>query len=90
MKNFVSKIIAGSVLLSAIGMISPHAFAQDATGQRVKQLEERLQVIQSELEKVKSQSNQVTQKVESIGQKTNSIETDKDRSGSHSNCAAAR
>lgn len=75
MRNFVNKIIAGSTFLCAVGMTPPHAVAQDATADRVKELESRLQVIQNELEKVKSQSNQVTQKVESIGQKSNFTES---------------
>lgn len=82
MRNFVNKIIAGSAFLCAVGMTSPHAVAQDATADRVKELESRLQVIQNELEKVKSQSNQVTQKVESIGQKSNFTES-QDRNAGH-------
>ncbi len=69
MKNFVSKMIAGSALLCVNGMMSPYALAQDTAGERVKELESRLQVIQNELEKVKSQSSKVTQKVDSIEQK---------------------
>ncbi len=55
MKNFVSTMIAGSALLCVNGMMSSYALAQDTTGERVKELESRLQVTQNELEKVKSQ-----------------------------------
>lgn len=78
MRNFINKMIAGSASLCAIGMMSSHALAQDATADRVKELESRLQVIQNELEKVKSQSSQVTQKVDSIEQKV--TEADKKES----------
>lgn len=74
MKNFANKLIAGCAFFSAAIMAAPQALAQDATGQRVKQLEERLQAIQSELEKVKSQSSKATQKVDSIEQKVTEAE----------------
>ena len=77
MKNFVSKMIAGSALLCVNGMMSPYSLAQDTTGERVKELENRLQIIQNELEKVKSQSSKVTQKVDSIEQKVTEVEADK-------------
>lgn len=80
MKNFVSKMIAGSALLCVNGMMSPYALAQDTTADRVKELESRLQVIQNELEKVKSQSSKVTQKVDSIEQKVTEVEADKKES----------
>lgn len=64
----VSRIVVGTAFLTV--MMLPQAWAQDST-QRIKLLEERLQLIQKELEKVKSESSQAVEKVNNIEQTTN-------------------
>ena len=70
-----SRIAAGSVFVTMlVGLASPQAWAQDAA-QRIKLLEEKLQIIQMELERVKADSTKatqtVTEKVNVLEQTTN-------------------
>lgn len=65
-----SRIAAASIFIITM-MAAPHALAQDAAAQRIKQLEQSLQAIQMELQKMKSENAQAAQKVNSIEQTTN-------------------
>lgn len=65
-----SRIAAASIFIITV-MAAPHALAQDAAAQRIKQLEQSLQAIQMELQKMKSENAQAAQKVNSIEQTTN-------------------
>ena len=83
--NFIkshSILIVSTIIILLMVVVSPQAFAQDASAQRIKELENQLkamqesmqsmqsgmQAMQSELENLRSQSTQVTQKVETIQQ----------------------
>lgn len=77
MKRFIKRnvlsvrmMIAGSCCLAAVAT-SPHALAHDTASQRIKQLEQSLQVLQAELEKLKTESAESAQKVNTIEQTTN-------------------
>ncbi|MEK6686399.1 MAG: porin family protein, partial [Pseudomonadota bacterium] len=59
-----SRIAAASIFIITV-MAAPHALAQDAAAQRIKQLEQSLQAIQMELQKMKSENAQAAQKVNS-------------------------
>lgn len=65
-----SRIATASIFIITV-MAAPHALAQDAAAQRIKQLEQSLQAIQMELQKMKSENAQAAQKVNSIEQTTN-------------------